>query len=97
MDPDGIWKDRLQVLCKEDIRGPGKDPNEQVTNGRFEPSWIWLGKVSTPGQDEFNETMQMEWVKSRARMMRWQEEVEIVQEEMRRVLAWCNRSFSAFR
>jgi hypothetical protein len=28
LDPNGIWKDRLQVLRKEDIQGPGKDPNE---------------------------------------------------------------------
>jgi hypothetical protein len=32
--------------------------------------------------------MQVEWAKSQARMMRWQEEFEIVQEEMRQVLAW---------
>ena len=32
--------------------------------------------------------MRVEWVKARARMMRWKEEVLIVQEEMRRVLAY---------
>ena len=39
-------------------------------------------------ENEFNENMQVEWVKARARMMRWKEEVLIVQEEMRRVLAY---------
>ena len=32
--------------------------------------------------------MQVEWAKSRARMMRWEEEYLLVQEEMRRVIAW---------
>ena len=39
-------------------------------------------------ENEFNENMQVEWVKARARMMRWKEEVLIIQEEMRRVLSY---------
>ncbi|KAM6489975.1 hypothetical protein JOM56_014554 [Amanita muscaria] len=75
LDPDG-------ELLNVDLRGPGKDPDDTKTsNGRFEPSWIWLvpwaGK-STQTEDEFNESM----------ALRWEEEFEILQEEMRRVLAW---------
>ncbi|PPQ94946.1 hypothetical protein CVT25_003958 [Psilocybe cyanescens] len=32
--------------------------------------------------------MHVEWTKARARMMRWQEEYAIIQEEMRRVVMW---------
>lgn len=35
---------------------------------------------------EFNKTMRIEWSKSRARLQRWEEEVDLVVEEMRRVL-----------
>ena len=35
------------------------------------------------GEDEFNGTMLVEWSKARARMQRWNEELLIVQEEMR--------------
>lgn len=93
LDPDGAWQGELRELRKEDIRGPGKGPDEEKkSNGRFEPSWIWLtvraAKSTTPTEHEFNESMRVEWAKQRARMMRWQEESMIVQEEMRRVLVW---------
>ena len=93
LDPGGTWKDRLLELKREDIRGPGRDLGDTKTsNGRFEPSWIWLvhrDETSTPQtEDDFDESMQVECAKARARAMRWQEEFEIVQEEMRRVLVW---------
>lgn len=90
LDPDGNWKDELKELRQEDIRGPGKDPDE--SNGRYVASWIWLtrkaGKATAATEAEFNDCMRVEWSKVRARMMRWQEEYLIVQEEMRRVIAW---------
>jgi len=93
LDPDGAWKDRLKELRREDIRGPGRDlADTKTTNGRFEPSWIWLMPRAQSSveqtEDEFNESMRVEWAKTRARSMRWQEEFEILQEEMRRVLAF---------
>ena len=93
LDPTGTWKDCYRDLRREDIRGPGKDANDtKTTNGRFEPSWIWLvpqaSNSSTQTEDEFNESIRVEWAKTRARSMRWSEEFDIVQEEMRRVLAW---------
>lgn len=92
LDPDGVWKESLKELKREDLRGPGKDPEDtKTTNGRFEPSWIWLqrgGNTSTQTEEEFTESIRVEWTKTRARLMRWREELEIVKEEMRRVLAW---------
>lgn len=94
LDPDGWWSIRLKELKDQDVRGPGKDPNDTSTsNSRYEPSWIWLvpratGLNGETGEDEFNESMRVEWAKARARMMRWREELLIVQEEMRRVLVY---------
>lgn len=63
-----------------------------TSNGRFEESWIWLiqrkGKTGKSEDDEFGDDMRVEWAKSRARLMRWKEEVQLLQEEMRRVIAW---------
>lgn len=105
LDPRGPWSKRFRELNKKDISGPGRDPDDTTTtNSSYEPSWIWLvPRASIAGMDEneFNENMQVEWVKARARMMRWKEELLLVQEEMRRVIAyhrwkaawWKDRSF----
>jgi len=90
LDPDGDWCGELKELRQEDIRGPGKEADE--SNGRYVMSWIWMTrKPDNSGvgtEAEFNESMRMEWTKTRACMMRWQEESLILQEEMRRVIAW---------
>ena len=91
LDPEGSWRTQLKELKNEDIRGPGKEADDQSSNKRFEPSWIWLVSRSvTNEQDEveFNESMQVEWAKSCARMMRWGEEYQLIQEEMRRVVTY---------
>jgi hypothetical protein len=98
LDPNGSWRERLKELNPVDIRGPGRDPDHpedaKTSNGRFIPSWIWLVPRSPQerGDDqteaEFNDTMRAEWAQTRARMCRWDEELLIIQEEMRRVLAY---------
>jgi hypothetical protein len=97
LDPDGSWSMRLKELKKEDISGPGKDSNDtSTTNSRYQMSWIWLVPLvgtrnndeTTIGEEEFNGTMQVEWSKARARMKRWNEELLIVQEEMRRAIVY---------
>ncbi|KAF9543143.1 hypothetical protein CPC08DRAFT_649982 [Agrocybe pediades] len=54
-------------------------------------SWIWLTSTGT-GQDKDDnagdETMRVEWAKSRARALRAKEEVLLLKEEMRRVLVY---------
>ena len=89
LDPGGSWSTRFKELKKEHIGGPGKDP-EDASNSCYEPSWIWLvpcvvdpsNAETTIGEDEFKETMRVEWSKARARMRRWSEELLILQEEM---------------
>jgi hypothetical protein len=97
LDPNGSWKERLKELKHSDIRGPGRDsenPDDAKSNGRFEPSWIWLvtrlpqERGDNQTEDEFNHSMRTEWAQTRARMYRWNEELLIIQEEMRRVLAY---------
>ena len=92
LDPNGAWSHRLKELKDADISGPGKDADDSsTTNSRYEPSWIWLvPRVADASnvEEEFNDSMQVEWVKARARMIRWQEELLLVQEEMRRVIAY---------
>ncbi|KAF7364230.1 hypothetical protein MSAN_01082600 [Mycena sanguinolenta] len=54
-------------------------------------SWIWVtrGERWEPGDDAaMNEAVRIEWAKSRARAKRWAEEVDLLEEEMRRVLAF---------
>ena len=90
LDPNGAWSLRLKVLNDKDIRGPGKDPDDPTQNSRYEPSWIWLS-CNSPSESEvieedFNDSMHVEWAKAQAWAARWNEELLIVQEEMRRVL-----------
>jgi hypothetical protein len=99
LDPGGSWSEQLKELKAKDVSGPGRDPDDSTTsNSRYQPSWIWLvqdvAQSSRSGselhidEDEFNENMLVEWAKARARMMRWKEEWMLVQEEMRRVIAY---------
>lgn len=91
LDPDGDWQLRLRDLRDKDIRGPGKDDTGSG-NGRYEPSWIWLVTrvPSAPdmGDSEqvLDESLRVEWAKAQARKQRWEEEVLLIQEEMRRVV-----------
>ena len=91
LDPNGSWAIRLKELKDSDIRSPGKDANDATTSSRYEPSWIWLVQCRTEAgisEEEVNESMWAEWAKTRARMSRWNEELLLVQEEMRRVLVY---------
>jgi len=98
LDPDGSWSTRLKELKDIDIHGPGKDlDNTCSSNSCYELSWIWLvprvtSESNNPEagmcEEEFNDHMRVEWAKARARVMRWNEELLLVQEEMRQVLEY---------
>jgi len=93
MDPNGSWQSRLKDLKDNDIRGPGKD-DTSLGNSRFEPSWIWLvprlSSAPDMGDSEqvLNDSLEVEWSKSYARKKRWEEEVLLIQEEMRRTIVY---------
>jgi hypothetical protein len=96
LDPSGNWQDLYLVLDNRDNRGPGKELEEaSASDGQFAPSWIWLSNSNTatgdPAQnsispDEVNEDMRVEWAQCVARADRWEEEVTLLQEEIRRVV-----------
>jgi len=103
LDPAGEWQETYLELKEEDNRGPGKEDYEQgLGDGTYTFSWIWLlnprardGSESEVGSGEVgasdedvNDTMRVQWATSHARMERWAEEVELLQEEMRRVVAF---------
>jgi hypothetical protein len=99
LDPGGSWSTWLKELKPKDVSGPGRDPNDSVaSNSRYELSWIWLvqhGAYPSSSESEtqiheaeFNQSMRVEWAKARARMMRWKEELMLIQEEMRRVIVY---------
>lgn len=94
--PDGPWTTRLQELKREDIRGPGlADGEDRRGEGQREPSWIWLVPGVSPTElscdvngSEFMDGVRVEWARTRARAKRWGEETVLLQEEMRRTLAF---------
>ena len=52
-------------------------------------SWIWTTDSQTPNpDDDDDEILRVEWAKSRARAARCREEVLLLKEEMRRVVAF---------
>ncbi|KAF4564770.1 hypothetical protein EYR36_002709 [Pleurotus pulmonarius] len=102
LDPDSPSLQRLRELKQTDIRCPQRE-EEQPRPGesRRELSWIWLSESpSVAGfkhlsedrhpisEEDINDTLRAEWARSRARAARWAEEYELVQEEMRRVIAY---------
>ncbi|KAJ6510913.1 hypothetical protein C8R45DRAFT_965557 [Mycena sanguinolenta] len=91
------WSWTLRALKEEDVRGlpqaqfhdPERKKKKKGKRARRAKkqerplSWIW------PGDDvAMNEAVRIEWAKSRARAKRWAEEVDLLEEEMRRVLAF---------
>ncbi|PBK91045.1 hypothetical protein ARMGADRAFT_1032118 [Armillaria gallica] len=60
--------------------------NEVTSEGHRNLAWIW--KTNLQGGDKgLQEALRIEWCKSRARSQRWQEECELLTEELHRVQA----------
>jgi len=103
LDPTGAWQHTYLELKDEDNRGPGKEDEERGPgDGSYTISWIWLVNPrahglgdggTSPGEDgasdeEVNDVMRVQWTTAHARLERWTEEVELLQEEMRRVVVF---------
>ncbi|PPQ82072.1 hypothetical protein CVT24_009738, partial [Panaeolus cyanescens] len=96
LDPDGAWRKTLKELRDEDIRGPGREDSDD-SHGNRVISWIWLTRHSRASTDVvtepsmsklLHESVRVEWAQSRARSRRWEEEIQLVVEEMRRVVTY---------
>ncbi|KAJ7447609.1 hypothetical protein B0H11DRAFT_1744856 [Mycena galericulata] len=89
---ENAWEVTLKELKEEDLRArPRRQPRKK--RKKLPMSWIWIvQKESAPGEKQsMNEALRIEWAKTRARAMRWREEVDLLEEEMRRTgefLAW---------
>ncbi|KAG1836189.1 hypothetical protein C8R48DRAFT_751702 [Suillus tomentosus] len=80
------WQGRLQDLKDEDVK-PLVDLFGRETEGRRRLTWIWMmAGVDTADDGGDMDGVRVEWCKSRARAMHWAEEVQLLHEEMRRVL-----------
>jgi hypothetical protein len=87
LDPRKEWQDMYLPLAEADNRGPGKEPEEKLLrDGQYALSWIWRSSATSVSPDEVNKDMRVEWAQSVARADRWEEEVILLREEMRRVV-----------
>ncbi|KAJ6489350.1 hypothetical protein C8R47DRAFT_1071693 [Mycena vitilis] len=72
------------------LRNIGGRPAREAPSGTTPVlSWIW----SAPGalddkEKDLHESLQVEWSKAKARKTRWEEEVELLREEMKRVVRY---------
>lgn len=95
LDPGGSWATRLKPLLDRDVRHPS-EREENEGEGYRVVSWIWLASSpagrprETASDEEIDRSLRVEWSKSHARTERWREEVQLLAEEMRRVVAFLN-------
>ncbi|KAF7307360.1 CxC2 domain-containing protein [Mycena indigotica] len=64
-------------------RGARSEPSTKRLRGKV--SWIWQAEIGSEAE-EMHDAVRVEWSKARARRARWNEEVELIREEMKRVL-----------
>ncbi|KAG2037090.1 hypothetical protein BDR03DRAFT_934153 [Suillus americanus] len=82
------WERKLLPLKKSDLRPMGDLGG--CTQGTAIMSWIWhVHGIPSDNGDRFQDSrlaLRIEWCKTRARRNRWFEEIQLLLEEMRRVL-----------
>ncbi|RXW22610.1 hypothetical protein EST38_g3254 [Candolleomyces aberdarensis] len=77
----------LRPLTEEDIRPIGEpEENTPGITGETRKTISWIWRQGTVGKEDSDEELRVEWAKSRARAERYDEEIRIVEEEMRRTL-----------
>ncbi|PPQ86897.1 hypothetical protein CVT25_012538 [Psilocybe cyanescens] len=94
---DSVWEEGEFMLFNE-VRTRRDGTGET----RRTLSWIWTMPAGQGSEDDQDDILRVEWVKSRARAIQAKEEVMLVKEEMWRTLAfldwkanwWCDCQFS---
>ncbi|KAF7360930.1 CxC2 domain-containing protein [Mycena sanguinolenta] len=91
--PRGLFSEPDKKRRKKKRSRQGQDDEEPV-----EMSWIWrtgltsLAAAASTSEEAAvkatNESLRVEWAKTRARAHRWTEEVDLLEEEMRRILVF---------
>ncbi|KAF9471428.1 hypothetical protein BDN70DRAFT_820006, partial [Pholiota conissans] len=90
----GIWEDGMEPASSEVGEDAGEIPsisNRSRRDGtgrtRQTASWIWrTGQINIGSGEGDDDVLRSEWARSRARVHRCKEEVNLLLEEMRRVL-----------
>ncbi|KAF7373905.1 hypothetical protein MSAN_00602900 [Mycena sanguinolenta] len=93
---DASWViQRAGQEATEEEEAPRQEQDEQEP---VEMSWIWrtgltsLAAAASTSEEAAvkatNESLRVEWAKTRARAHRWTEEVDLLEEEMRRILVF---------
>lgn len=80
----GLWRETLLELQNGNICGPGYDES-QLLNSCFVQSWIWTTAphvLASPEDPDLQATLQAEWVKVQECAKCFEEEVELIIEEM---------------
>ena len=81
----GPWKKLLLELNDGDVQGPGPEDSNTSTSC-FTQSWVWttaLQTLTSAEDNNINQSLRVEWCKGQERAKRYEEEVELVVEEMR--------------
>ncbi|KAG6895144.1 hypothetical protein C0992_002946 [Termitomyces sp. T32_za158] len=90
---ESCWRSQLLPLEAADICELSEVDDSGTSEGRRKISWIWktLGIINGENDsDQLYDALRVEWCKSRARAMRFSEEVKLLLEEMQRVLRYCS-------
>ncbi|KAJ3531617.1 hypothetical protein NMY22_g8083 [Coprinellus aureogranulatus] len=87
------WRGDLQDLKSIHVRGLSEGLFSQ-SEGTREISWIWMSRSAPVTKDsdenieadeQLQDALRIEFLRCRARAMRWREEVTLLEEEMRRI------------
>ena len=94
------WKKTLLELQNKDVRGPGCEESESASC--FIQSWIWTTVpdplTSIEGSD-LQAALQVEWCKADEQAKHYEEEVQLIVEEMQQTLAifeWNAKEWDTF-
>ncbi|KAJ6479437.1 hypothetical protein C8R47DRAFT_1218996 [Mycena vitilis] len=71
-------------------QGEAAEHAEMAVQDKRPLSWIWISQATAGDETDLvdNEALRVEWAKTRARAMRYSEEVDLLEEEMRRVVVF---------
>ncbi|KAG1800908.1 uncharacterized protein HD556DRAFT_1430245 [Suillus plorans] len=101
--------DALKKFKEKNLRGQAASMHAQALIAQVEArkdarmgtlSWIWVAHQadnSCTENDKVQDCIHIEWCKARARAARWSEEVDLLLEEMRRVLVYLEWEIEAWR
>ncbi|KAJ7142169.1 hypothetical protein C8R46DRAFT_1233204 [Mycena filopes] len=67
----------------------GRTPRHIAGTSRTVLSWIWASQGALDAsENDLHESLRVEWARAKARKTRWDEEVQLLREEMRRVMRY---------